>query len=411
MKTYLVGGAVRDQLLKLPVKDRDWVVVGANPEQMLAQKFVAVGKDFPVFLHPKSKEEYALARTERKSGKGYTGFECFSSPGVSVEEDLLRRDLTINAIAQDEQGQLVDPYGGQDDLNARILRHVSPAFREDPLRILRVARFAARFYHLGFRVADETMALMTQMTADDELQYLAAERVWSETQRALCTNTPSQFFEVLRHCGALAKLFPEIDDLFGVPQPEVHHPEIDTGLHTMMSLKLAAELTPSPVVRFAVLTHDVGKGSTPQDEWPRHIAHEEKGGVLIDALSKRLRVPSDYSKLAKRVAVYHTHCHRALELKPATMVKTLEKLQAYRQPEKLEDFLIACEADARGRKGFEERVYPQAQRFRDALHASYQVDTQALVKAGYAGKQLGEAVHQERVRAVKQLGEQYDSAK
>ncbi|MBV1870950.1 MAG: multifunctional CCA addition/repair protein [Gammaproteobacteria bacterium] len=411
MKTYLVGGAVRDQLLKLPVKDRDWVVVGANPEQMLAQKFVAVGKDFPVFLHPKSKEEYALARTERKSGKGYTGFECFSSPGVSVEEDLLRRDLTINAIAQDEQGQLVDPYGGQDDLNARILRHVSPAFREDPLRILRVARFAARFYHLGFRVADETMALMTQMTADDELQYLAAERVWSETQRALCTNTPSQFFEVLRHCGALAKLFPEIDDLFGVPQPEVHHPEIDTGLHTMMSLKLAAELTPSPVVRFAVLTHDVGKGSTPQDEWPRHIAHEEKGGVLIDALSKRLRVPSDYSKLAKRVAVYHTYCHRALELKPATMVKTLEKLQAYRQPEKLEDFLIACEADARGRKGFEERVYPQAQRFRDALHASYQVDTQALVKAGYAGKQLGEAVHQERVRAVKQLGEQYDSAK
>ncbi len=403
MKIYLVGGAVRDHLLKLPVKDRDWVVVGASPEEMLAQHFVAVGRDFPVFLHPKTKEEYALARTERKSGKGYTGFECFSSAEVSLEEDLLRRDLSINAIAQDEQGNIIDPYHGQQDLQTRTLRHVSPAFREDPLRILRVSRFAARFSHLGFHIADETMVLMKQMTTDDELQYLSAERVWSETQRALCTKNPARFFEVLRSCGALEKLFPEIDCLFGVPQPEAHHPEIDTGLHTLMSLTQAAQLSNCPIIRFAVLTHDLGKGNTPPQDWPQHIGHEERSVALIETLAQRLRVPKNYSKLAKQVARYHTHCHRALSLKPATLVKTLENLNAYRQRENLDKFLIACEADARGRRGFEERPYPQAQYFVDALTASNQIDTQALINAGYSGKKLGDAIHQQRVGAVKNM--------
>jgi len=410
MKIYLVGGAVRDHLLKLPVKDRDWVVVGASPEEMLAQHFVAVGRGFPVFLHPQTKEEYALARTERKSGKGYTGFECFSSAEVSLEEDLLRRDLSVNAIAQDEQGNIIDPYHGQQDLQTRTLRHVSPAFREDPLRILRVARFAARFSHLGFQVADETMALMKQMTADDELQYLPAERVWSETQRALCTKNPTRFFEVLRSCGALEKLFPEIDCLFGVPQPETHHPEIDTGLHTLMSLTQAAQLSNCPIIRFAVLTHDLGKGNTPAKDWPQHIGHEERSVALIETLSRRLRVPKDYSKLAKQVARYHTHCHRALSLKPATLVKTLENLNAYRQHENLDKFLIACEADARGRSGFEDKPYPQAQYFKDALVASNQIDTQALINAGYSGKKLGDAIHQQRVRAVKNMRDNNNDA-
>ena len=411
MKTYLVGGAVRDHLLNLPVKDRDWVVVGASPEEMLAQHFVAVGRDFPVFLHPQTKEEYALARTERKSVKGYTGFECFSSAEVSLEEDLLRRDLSINAIAQDEQGNIIDPYHGQQDLQTRTLRHVSPAFREDPLRILRVARFAARFSHLGFQVANETMALMKQMTTDDELQYLPAERVWSETQRALCTKNPSRFFEVLRSCGALEKLFPEIDCLFGVPQPEAHHPEIDTGLHTLMSLTQAALLSDSPIIRFAVLTHDLGKGKTSPKDWPQHIGHEERSVALIETLSRRLRVPKDYSKLAKQVARYHTHCHRALSLKPATLVKTLESLNAYRQPENLDKFLIACKADARGRSGFEERPYPQAQYFIDALIASNHIDTQALINAGYSGKKLGDAIYQQRVSAVKNMRDNNNDAK
>ena len=410
MKVYLVGGAVRDHLLKLPVKDRDWVVVGASPEEMLAQHFVAVGRDFPVFLHPQTKEEYALARTERKSGKGYTGFECFSSAEVSLEEDLLRRDLSINAIAQDEQGNIIDPYHGQQDLQTRTLRHVSPAFREDPLRILRVARFAARFSHLGFQVADETMAMMKQMTEDDELQYLPAERVWSETQRALCTKNPARFFEVLRSCGALKKLFPEIDCLFGVPQTEAHHPEIDTGLHTLMSLTQAAQLSNCPIIRFAVLTHDLGKGNTPPQDWPQHIGHEERSVALIETLAQRLRVPKNYSKLAKQVARYHTHCHRALSLKPATLVKTLENLNAYRQHENLDKFLIACEADSRGRRGFEERPYPQAQHFVDALMASNQIDTQVLINAGYSGKKLGDAIHQQRVSAVKNMRDNNNDA-
>ncbi|MBL4606526.1 MAG: multifunctional CCA addition/repair protein [Pseudomonadales bacterium] len=407
MKIYLVGGAVRDHLLKLPVKDRDWVVVGASPEEMLTQNFVTVGRDFPVFLHPKTKEEYALARTERKSGKGYTGFECFSSPEVTLEEDLLRRDLSINAIAQDDHGNLIDPYNGQEDLHNRVLRHVSPAFREDPLRILRVARFAARFSHLGFTIADETMVLMKQMTNDDELQYLTAERVRSETQRALCTENPAHFFEVLRSCNALEKLFPEIDCLFGVPQPEAHHPEIDTGIHTLMSLSEAAKLSHCPVTRFAVLTHDLGKGNTPQEDWPQHIGHEERGVALIETLSKRLRVPNEYSKLAKQVARYHTHCHRAFSLKPATLVKTLEKLNACRQTENLDKFLIACEADARGRTGLESAPYPQAKYVKDAMISSAQVDTQALIDAGHSGKDLGNAIHQQRVSAVKNMRNNY----
>ena len=384
---------------------------GRKPGRNAGTTLVAVGRDFPVFLHPKSKEEYALARTERKSGKGYTGFTCFSSPEVSLEEDLMRRDLSINAIAQDEQGKIIDPYHGQKDLEARILRHISPAFCEDPLRILRVARFAARFHHLGFNIADETMTLMKQMTANDELKYLPAERVWSETQRALCTVNPSHFFKVLRSCGALKKLFPELDSLFGIPQPEAHHPEIDTGLHVLMSLDQAVQTSNSPVVRFAVLTHDLGKGKTPPQDWPQHIGHEERGVALIETLCQRLRVPKDYCKLAKHVARYHTHCHRALNLKPSTLVKTLENLNAYRQPETLDHFLLACEADARGRSGFEERAYPQAQYFKEALLASKQIDTQALINAGYSGKKLGDAIHQQRVNAVRKLREKNNDAK
>ena len=407
MKIYLVGGAVRDQLLNIPVKDRDWVVVGASSQDLLSKHYIPVGKDFPVFLHPKTKEEYALARTERKSGTGYTGFQCISSPDITLEEDLLRRDLTINAIAQDPDGTLIDPFHGQQDLKQRVLRHVSPAFREDPLRLLRVARFAARFGTLGFRVADDTLSLMRQIVADNELQYLPAERLWSEIQRALAEPTPTRFFEVLRDCGALQQILPEIDALFGVPQPEQHHPEIDTGIHTLMSLTQAAQLSPSPLIRFAVLTHDLGKGTTPESEWPRHIAHEQRSVGLIDQLAKRLRIPRDYHKLAKNVARFHTHCHRAFELRPETLIKTLEELNAYRQPEHMDAFLLVCEADARGRSGFETRPYPQADWFRSVLKATSSIDVPALQAAGFEGKALGNAIHQQRITLARHLRENH----
>ena len=402
MKVYLVGGAVRDKLLGLPGQDRDYVVVGATPEQMVARGFKPVGADFPVFLHPQTKEEYALARTERKSGRGYKGFTVYAAPDVTLEDDLRRRDLTINAMAEDEAGNLVDPFGGAADLRACVLRHVSPAFAEDPVRILRVARFAARFAARGFRVAEETIALMRAIVDAGEVDHLVAERVWAELERALAEATPATFIEVLRACGALAKLLPEIEALFGVPQPPEHHPEIDSGIHTLLVVNAAASLSPQPIVRFAALVHDLGKGATPRDEWPKHHGHEESGVALVRALCDRLRIPNEYRDLAVLTARYHLHCHRALELRPATVLETLEALDVFRRPERLEQFLLACEADFRGRPGYEQRAYPQADRFRRAVEAAKTVDTAgiAAAAAGGAGADIGEKIRRARIQAI-----------
>ncbi|HRG49893.1 MAG TPA: multifunctional CCA addition/repair protein, partial [Pseudomonadales bacterium] len=357
METYLVGGAVRDQLLGLPVHERDWVVTNATPEQMLAQGYTPVGKDFPVFLHPETHEEYALARTERKTAPGYHGFIFHADPSVTLEQDLYRRDLTINAIAQDSDGKLFDPYGGQKDLQQKILRHVSSAFAEDPVRILRLARFAARFHHLGFSISDETLALMRNMVASGEVSALTAERVWRECERALGERNPQVFFAVLRQCGALAVIFPEVDALFGVPQSPQHHPEIDTGIHTLMALEQCAKLTDNTQARFATLCHDLGKALTPTDVLPRHIGHEGKSKPLVLALCERLGAPTEYRDLAVLTAVYHTHCHRALTLRATTLLELFENLDLFRRPQRLEPFLMACEADARGRTGFEQCDY------------------------------------------------------
>lgn len=400
MQIYLVGGAVRDGLLGLPVQDRDWVVVGARPEEMLAQGFRQVGADFPVFLHPDTQEEYALARTERKQGHGYHGFTIYSAPDVTLEDDLRRRDLTINAMAQSADGELVDPFGGRKDLEQRQLRHVSPAFGEDPLRVLRVARFAARFAGLGFTVADETLALMRDMVDAGEVDHLVAERVWQETQRALMEKQPRVYFDVLRACGALAVLFPELDALFGVPQPPEHHPEVDTGEHSMLCLEQACRLSDSVDVRYAVLMHDLGKGLTPESEWPRHIGHETAGLPLIRSVSERWKVPNDCRELALLTAQYHTHVHRAVELRPATFLKVLGACDAWRRPERFERFLLACEADARGRTGLNERPYPQADYFRKALEAAQSVNPKALMEDGFQGKALGEAIQRERLRRI-----------
>jgi tRNA nucleotidyltransferase (CCA-adding enzyme) len=403
MKTYLVGGAVRDKLLGRTIIEKDWVVVGSSPEQMLAKGFTPVGKDFPVFLHPHTKEEYALARTERKTGKGYGGFSFYCGEEVTLEDDLIRRDLTINAMAEDEQGTIIDPYNGQQDLTDKLLRHVSPAFAEDPVRILRIARFAARYHTLGFRVADETIALMQTMVANGEADHLVAERIWKETERALGEPHPEIFIEVLRSCNALARLFPEIDVLFGVPQTAVHHPEIDTGIHTLMSLQQAVKLSPSTCVRFATLLHDLGKGTTPPDEWPRHIAHEDRSLPLVKQLCERIATPKDYKDLALMVAQWHTHCHRALELKPATILKVLQSNDAFRRPERFEQFLVCCEADARGRTGFEAREYPQADLFRKALCAAQAVDITSIQAAGLTGKDFGDEVNRQRLQNLLQL--------
>ncbi|MES2606417.1 MAG: multifunctional CCA addition/repair protein, partial [Pseudomonadota bacterium] len=366
MKIYRVGGAVRDKLLGLPHKDSDWVVVGATVEEMLQQGYTQVGRDFPVFLHPKSKEEHALARTERKSGSGYTGFVVNASPDVTLEEDLLRRDLTINAIA-DDHGTLIDPYGGQNDLEARILRHVSPAFAEDPLRVLRVARFAARFAHLGFTVAPETLALMRALVDAGELQHLIPERVWQEIHNALTSKSPQVFVQVLRDCGALPVLLPEMNALFGVPQPEFFHPEIDTGVHMLMVMEQAAKLSEETTVRFAAMVHDLGKGLTPATVLPSHTGHEESGVALIEQLCQRLRVPNEHRELAVIVSRHHTRCHKAMKHKAEDLVQTLESCDALRRPQRFEQFLLACEADARGRTGLERRPYPQAERLRSVL--------------------------------------------
>ncbi|MDD1976366.1 MULTISPECIES: multifunctional CCA addition/repair protein [Pseudomonas] len=401
MQIYKVGGAVRDRLLGQPVSDIDWVVVGASAEQMQALGYRPVGADFPVFIHPQSGEEYALARTERKSGRGYGGFTFHASPEVTLEEDLIRRDLTINAMAEDEQGIVSDPYHGQKDLEDRILRHVSPAFAEDPLRVLRVARFAARYAGLGFTVAEETVELMRQLSESGELQALTAERSWKEIARALMEDKPQVFIQVLRDCGALKELMPELDALFGVPQPAAHHPEIDSGIHTLSVLEQAAQHQQPLTVRWACLLHDLGKGTTPESQWPRHIAHEQRGLKLINAVNQRFKVPRDCQELALLVGEYHTHCHRALELKASTLLELLQRFDVYRRPQRFEEFIAACEMDARGRKGLEQRDYPQADYLRGAAAAARAVQVQPLVQSGLTGQALGEALKVERLKALK----------
>lgn len=393
MKTYLVGGAVRDTLLGFSKSDRDWVVVGTSVAQMLDAGFTQVGKDFPVFLHPQTKEEHALARTERKTGPGYTGFAFDADPSVTLEQDLLRRDLTINAIAQDSDGNLIDPYGGVKDIEDRVLRHVSAAFTEDPLRVLRVARFQARFAPLGFHIAKQTLALMRQLSRSGELQTLVAERVWQEMEKALRTAAPAEFFRSLRACGALKVILPEVDILFGVPQPPLHHPEVDTGVHVMMCVEQATRLSEDPIVRFAALMHDLGKGVTPKDKWPQHIGHEQLGVALVDAACARLRVPKKYQQVARMVSQYHTHCHRAMELRANTMLRLFESLDAFRRPEQVAQFLLACEADSRGRTGFEDRDYPQADFLRGALAAARTVNiTEVLQDLKPEGDKPHEAI-------------------
>jgi len=397
MKAYIVGGAVRDRLLGLPLADRDYVVVGATPDDMIALGYQPVGKDFPVFLHPQTHEEYALARTERKSGQGYKGFKVYAAPDVTLEEDLRRRDLTINAMAEDAAGTLVDPYGGQDDLAARVFRHVSETFAEDPVRILRVARFAARF--TDFAVAPETNALMRRMVDNSEVDALVPERVWQEVARGLMEAQPSRMFQVLRDCGALARLFPEIDRLFGVPQPPEHHPEIDTGVHVMRVVDWAARQGFSLPVRFAALTHDLGKGTTPPEYWPRHHGHEARSADLVRALSKRIRVPADCRELAVAVAREHGNVHRALELRAGTVVELLERVDAFRRPERFEEFLRACECDFRGRPGYEDKAFPAPAYLRQALQAAQTIDAAEVARQADPAR-IRDAIFQARTRAV-----------
>ena len=400
MQIYLVGGAVRDELLGIEVKDRDWVVVGSTPEDMAALGYKAVGKEFPVFIHPDSGEEYALARTERKSGPGYKGFVFNTSGDITLEQDLERRDITINAIARDENGDLIDPFNGRNDLENKVIRHVSDAFVEDPLRVLRVARFAAQF---DFVIAAETLALLTEISATDELEALVPERIWVETEKALQTRTPRRYFDVLRECNALSVLFPEIERLFGVPQPERYHPEIDCGVHTLMVLDQAANLSADPEVRFAALVHDLGKATTPKEIWPSHHGHGERGVELIDRLCDRLRIPNRYRELATVVSRYHLNCHRIDELSPEVVVGKLEGLDAFRRPARFDKFLLACEADARGRKGKERQDYPQAGMFRKYREACLSVDTKSLDIKDLKGAQIAERIRLQRIRAVKQV--------
>ncbi len=400
MEIYLVGGAVRDELLGLPVGERDWCVVGATPAEMKELGYRQVGKDFPVFLHPETSEEYALARTERKVGPGYHGFEFHTSPDVTIEDDLARRDITINAMAKDEEGNLVDPFGGRADLEARLLRHVSDAFTEDPVRVLRVAKFAARFAHLGFRIAGETQELMAALVDSGEVDKLVPHRVWKETEAALAGPAPRIFFEVLRDCGALAVIFPEIDALFGVPQPPQWHPEIDCGVHTLMVVEQAAALSPEVDVRFAALVHDLGKATTPKAKLPSHPGHEKRSVRLINVMARRLPVPSACRDLALLVAEFHGHSHKAFELRAATILKVLERIDAFRRPDRFEKFLLACEADSRGRAGLEERPYPQAGYLRGAMQAAAKISAREFVREGLEGPQIGDALRRKRRQAI-----------
>ncbi len=410
MKIYLVGGAVRDRLLDFPVLERDWLVVGATPDCLLAQGYKAVGKDFPVFLHPETHEEYALARTERKTAPGYKGFSVDANPLVTLEEDLLRRDLTINAMAMDEHGVLIDPFNGQQDLKQRLLRHVSPAFSEDPVRILRVARFAARYAHLGFTLASETLALMQSMVSSGEIDHLVAERVWAELNKALKEPSPAAFFQTLFDCGALAVIFPEIQALFGVPQPAKFHPEIDTGVHCLMALTQAAKLSAKPSVRLAALLHDLGKGLTEPCDWPSHRGHETRGLPVLENFCLRLRVPNAIKALCAHVMEYHTHCHRVFELRADTLTKMLQTLGAFKAENHLQDFLLACEADARGRTGFEQIAYPQADYIRQAVQTALSVDTRSVMTANIRGAQIGAAIQQMRSQAVNTFKQHYQAS-
>ncbi len=403
MKVFLVGGSVRDELLNRSVVDRDWVVVGAKPEDLLREGYQQVGKDFPVFLHPDTKEEYALARTERKTGAGYHGFQCYFAPDVTLEQDLERRDLTINAMAKDDQGKIIDPFNGQADIQHKKLRHVSDAFIEDPLRVLRVARFAARYHHLGFDIADETLALMKRLADSGELDTLTPERIWNETEKALLESSPEVYFEVLHDTGALSCIFPELDVLWGIPNPAQWHPEIDSGIHTMMVLQQATLLSDDLAVRFAALCHDLGKGLTPEDEWPSHRGHEKAGIDVIKQVCARLKIPNKLNQLACITSEFHLHCHRAFELKAKTLVKLLEKLSAYQKADRFEQFLLACEADFRGRTGFEDRPYPQRSFLQGLKQATQDIDTQAILEKGFQGQQVGEQIHQARVSLAKQF--------
>jgi tRNA nucleotidyltransferase (CCA-adding enzyme) len=406
MDLYLVGGAVRDKLLNYPFSERDWVVVGATPDELIHKGFQQVGSDFPVFLHPETKEEYALARTERKSGVGYKGFQFFADTSVTLEQDLSRRDLTINAIAEDNEGNLIDPYNGQKDLNEKTLRHVSEAFAEDPLRVLRVARFAARYQHLGFTIAAETLSLMTEITASGELQYLTAERVWVETEKALRERSPRTYIEVLRQCNALKALFPEIDRLFGVAQRADYHPEIDTGIHVLMALDQATALDNDTATRFAVLVHDLGKGITPKDVLPKHTGHEERGVQLVNDLCDRLKVPNRYRDLAVSVSRYHLLCHKAPTLRPKTILKILNGVGALRQPEKLAQFIRCCESDARGRLGFENTTYKSGIWLTKVFNAIQTIDNQEFIQQGLSGKALGEAIARKRQQIISDFKQQ-----
>ncbi|MDI9819558.1 MULTISPECIES: multifunctional CCA addition/repair protein [unclassified Legionella] len=403
MKIYLVGGAVRDQLLGYPVKERDWVVVGATPGQLLQSGYHQVGRDFPVFLHPSTREEYALARTERKSAPGYYGFQCDFNPHVTLEDDLLRRDLTINAMAMDENGRLIDPYHGQADLEARLLRHVSPAFVEDPVRVLRVARFAARYHHLGFRLADETRALMYAMVRRGELTHLVSERVWQEWSRSLGEKNPQVFISILRSCGALKIILPEIDALFGVPNPRKYHSEIDSGVHSLMVLNIATTLSADPLIRFAALVHDLGKAATPMSEWPGHIRHEERGGAIIQSLCERLRIPAEYRKFAMMVSRFHITIHRVSELRAQTKVKILEQTDAFRRPNLFNKLLVVCEADARGSG---KKEYEQARIWRHLMEQCMRISVQEIIAQGHQGEAIKKRLHLQRVACVEQIGNQ-----
>ena len=407
MEVYLVGGAVRDELLGLPVKERDWVVVGGTREELERRKFREVGRDFPVFLHPQTHEEYALARRERKTAPGYRGFSVEFGPEVTLEEDLGRRDLTINAMARHSDGTLVDPHGGKRDLDARLLKHVSDAFAEDPVRVLRLARFAARFEPLGFRVAPDTLALMKRMVLANEVDALVAERVWQESEKALAEPAPGAFFRVLRECGALARIYPEIDALFGVPQPARWHPEIDTGVHTLMVLDQASILSGDSKMRFAALVHDLGKAKTPPSEWPGHRGHEERSVSLIETLAARLKVPGDYKDLAVIVALYHGIVHRAFELRPKTVVEFMERSDAFRRPERFARALLACEADSRGRAGWERNAYPQREYLLSAREAAASVKPAPEDLAGLSGAAIAQLISRRRLDAVTAVRARY----
>ena len=413
MKVYLVGGAVRDQLLGLPVKDRDWIVVGAVPATLLSLGYQQVGKDFPVFLNPKTKEEYALARTERKSSAGYTGFICDFSPTITLEQDLIRRDLTINAMAQSEDGEIIDPYDGKQDLENRILRHISPAFSEDPLRVLRVARFAARYHSLGFKIASETLSLMAKLAQLGELQHLTAERVWLETEKALNEKNPEIYFETLHKTGALRVLFPEIDALYGVPNPVKHHPEVDSFIHTMLVLKQAVNLTENnPIlnksaVRFAAICHDLGKALTPQNILPHHYGHEQAGIKPTRTLCKRLKVASYFQELAELTCEFHTHIHKAFELRAETVITLFNRFDVWRKPLRFQEFLQVCLSDTRGRTGFETKDYPQIDYINQLLHVANEVDVQQVIADGFEKQEIRNELTKRRILAVKQTKANY----